>query len=212
MRMKRSWPNLISYPTFGWMVWRRPRKTCQDTGSPRQDLKPGHPEYEVRVLTTRPRCSGIFMGWEHVSELLPLTDILFISQTIYEYEERRWNDIDRKNEAFGDKPVPVTLCPTRIDPGTNQGLRGEMPATNRLSHDTAHVRSYPQINYTVVTASLNSLQSILPHLIRHQKNSVVNAASQKNQMILRLLAIWNIFLICISMRMMECLGNYVLSP
>jgi hypothetical protein len=97
--------------------------------------------------------------------------------------------LTEKNEKFGDKPVPAPLCPTRIDLGTNQGLRGEMPATNRLSHDTAHVRSYPQINYTVITASLNSLQSILPHLIRHRKISVVKSASQKNQMILRLLAI-----------------------
>jgi hypothetical protein len=28
--------------------------------------------------------------------------------------------------------------PTLIDPGANPGLRGEMPATNRLSHGTAH--------------------------------------------------------------------------
>jgi hypothetical protein len=36
------------------------------------------------------------MGRDYVSELLPLTDILFILQTIYEYGEQRWNDIDRE--------------------------------------------------------------------------------------------------------------------
>jgi hypothetical protein len=36
------------------------------------------------------------MGRDYVSELLPLTDTLFISQMIYEYGERRWNDTDRK--------------------------------------------------------------------------------------------------------------------
>jgi hypothetical protein len=36
------------------------------------------------------------MGRDYVSELLPLTDILFNLQTIYEYGEQRWNDIDRE--------------------------------------------------------------------------------------------------------------------
>jgi hypothetical protein len=35
------------------------------------------------------------MGGDYVSELLSLSDILFIPQMIYEYEERRWNDTDR---------------------------------------------------------------------------------------------------------------------
>jgi hypothetical protein len=38
------------------------------------------------------------MGWDYVSELLPLTDISLIPQMIYEYGERRWNDIDGKTE------------------------------------------------------------------------------------------------------------------
>jgi hypothetical protein len=35
------------------------------------------------------------MGLDYVSELLPQTDILFIPKMIYEYGERRWNDIGR---------------------------------------------------------------------------------------------------------------------
>jgi hypothetical protein len=31
-----------------------------------------------------------------------------------------------------------TTNPTWIDPGANPGLRGERPATNRLSHGTAY--------------------------------------------------------------------------
>jgi len=81
------------------------------------------------------------MGWDYVSELLPLTDILFIPQMIYEYGERRWNDIDRENRRTRRKTCPSatlsTTNPTWIDPGANPGLRGERPATNRLSHGTA---------------------------------------------------------------------------
>jgi hypothetical protein len=46
-----------------------------------------------------------------------------------------------ENRQLGEKPVPVPLCPPQIshglDLGSNSGLRGERPATNRLSHGTA---------------------------------------------------------------------------
>jgi hypothetical protein len=46
-----------------------------------------------------------------------------------------------ENRQLGEKPVPVPLCPPQIshglDPGSNPGLCGERPATNRLSHGTA---------------------------------------------------------------------------
>jgi hypothetical protein len=46
-----------------------------------------------------------------------------------------------ENRQLGEKPVPVPLCPPQIshglDLGSNPGLRGERPATNRLSHGTA---------------------------------------------------------------------------
>jgi hypothetical protein len=42
-----------------------------------------------------------------------------------------------ENRQLGEKPVPVPLCPPQIshglDLGSNPGLRGERPATNRLS-------------------------------------------------------------------------------
>jgi hypothetical protein len=37
------------------------------------------------------------MGRDYVSELLPLTGLLFILQVIYEHAEPWWNDIDREN-------------------------------------------------------------------------------------------------------------------
>jgi hypothetical protein len=57
------------------------------------------------------------MGLEYVSELLPLTDIVFIPQMVYEYGEPRWNDIDRGNRTTRGKPVPVSLCLTQIPHG-----------------------------------------------------------------------------------------------
>jgi hypothetical protein len=48
-----------------------------------------------------------------------------------------------ENRQLGEKPVPVPLCPPQIshglDLGSNPGLRGERPATNRLSHGTAYI-------------------------------------------------------------------------
>jgi hypothetical protein len=77
------------------------------------------------------------MGRDNVSELLSLTDILFIPLMIYEYGERRWNDIDRgKTEELGEKPVPVPLRPPQIPHGLtlartrNSALRGHPVEAN----------------------------------------------------------------------------------
>jgi hypothetical protein len=45
-----------------------------------------------------------------------------------------------ETEVLGENLPSATLSttnPTWIDPGANPGLRGERPATNRLSHGTA---------------------------------------------------------------------------
>jgi hypothetical protein len=43
-----------------------------------------------------------------------------------------------ETEVLGGKSATLsTTNPTWIDPGANPGLRGERPATNRLSHGTA---------------------------------------------------------------------------
>jgi hypothetical protein len=78
----------------------------------------------------------------YVFELRPLMGFLFIHQMIYENEEPRWNDVDRKTEELREKPVPVPQYTVHHEfhmdwLGRKTGLRGERPATSRLSHGTA---------------------------------------------------------------------------
>jgi hypothetical protein len=58
--------------------------------------------------------------------------------------EQWWNDIFAgETEVLGENLPSATLSTTNlswIDPGANPGLRGERPATNRLSHGTAILR------------------------------------------------------------------------
>jgi hypothetical protein len=60
--------------------------------------------------------------------------------------EHRWNEIDRGKPKYsggggGGVNFPSATFSTKkpkwTDPGSNQGLRGAIPATNRLSHGTA---------------------------------------------------------------------------
>jgi hypothetical protein len=57
--------------------------------------------------------------------------------------QHRWNEIDRGKPMYSRKTCPsVTLSttnPTWTEPGSNPGLRGGRPATNRLSLGTAYV-------------------------------------------------------------------------
>jgi hypothetical protein len=57
-----------------------------------------------------------------------------------------------KTEVLEEKLVPVPLCPTQIPhgltPGSKPGLRGERPATNRMSHGTARDEVKNEWNYT----------------------------------------------------------------
>jgi hypothetical protein len=55
--------------------------------------------------------------------------------------ENQWKEIDRGKPTSRRKTCPsATLSTTNLtwtDPGSNPGLRGERPATNRLSHGKA---------------------------------------------------------------------------
>jgi hypothetical protein len=62
-----------------------------------------------------------------------------------------------ETEVLGENLPSATLSitnPTWIDPGANPGLRGERPATNRLSHGTA-AKILFIINYNLVIMSSN---------------------------------------------------------
>jgi hypothetical protein len=71
-----------------------------------------------------------------------LTLAYYAFHRLYEFGERRWNDIlTEVNRRTRSKTCPSatlsTTNPTRIDLGANPGLRCERPATNDLSHGTA---------------------------------------------------------------------------
>jgi Ca2+/Na+ antiporter len=84
----------------------------------------------------------------------------------YEFGERRWNDTDRGKPKNSGKNLPSatlsTTNPTWIDPGANQGLRGDMPATNDLSHGTAISRVITK-DYKWVGHGKTSAQLILAY-------------------------------------------------
>jgi hypothetical protein len=95
----------------------------------------------------------------------------------YEFGERRWNDIlTGQNRITRRKTCPsailFTTNPAWIDPGANLDLRGERPATNYLSHGTAH-------KFRVITLKLghdrfvqNTFQLII-HLSPYHQRYIV---------------------------------------
>jgi hypothetical protein len=54
--------------------------------------------------------------------------------------------LTEENRQLGEKPVPVSLCPPQISHGltrgSNPGLSGKRPATNRLSHGTVVLKCW----------------------------------------------------------------------
>jgi hypothetical protein len=55
---------------------------------------------------------------ETVSQLWPLTGVLFILQMIHVSREPWWNDIDRRKlKKLGEKSVPLPLCLSQIPHG-----------------------------------------------------------------------------------------------
>jgi hypothetical protein len=72
-----------------------------------------------------------------------------------------------ENRQLGEKPVPVPLCPPQIshglDLGSNQGLRGERSATNRLSHGTAYQNTS---NIRNMSIDIKRFIKIMPKLLK----------------------------------------------
>jgi hypothetical protein len=64
---KRSWPNLRFYPRICLEGLRKATKNLsQDNWSPGEDLKPGPPEYEAGMLTTRLIFSVLIILFENL--------------------------------------------------------------------------------------------------------------------------------------------------
>jgi hypothetical protein len=93
----------------------------------------------------------ISMEWDYVSELLPLTDILFIPQMIWVWRatvELYWR---AKAEELGDKPVPVPLCPPQTPDGlTRARTRASAVRGRRL---TAWAMVRPEWSYLCILSS-----------------------------------------------------------
>jgi hypothetical protein len=68
--------------------------------------------------------------------------IIFFS--FFQVMKHWWNEIDRGKSKYSGKNLSqchfVHHKSTWTDPGSNTGLRGGRPATNRLSHGTAMER------------------------------------------------------------------------
>jgi hypothetical protein len=90
----------------------------------------------------------------------PLMKMRIFFYQVLQLMEHQWNEIDRENRQLGEKTCPSatlsTTNPTWTDPGSNPGFRSERPATNRLSHGTAHTAGYSlTTSYFVVPDYLN---------------------------------------------------------
>jgi hypothetical protein len=71
-----------------------------------------------------------------------------------------------ENRSTRGKTCPIAILsttnPTWTDPGSNSGLRGERPATNRRSHGTAVFNSYTlRSNETKVALCVHLLVNII---------------------------------------------------
>jgi hypothetical protein len=67
-----------------------------------------------------------------------LTLAYYAFPILYEFGERRWNDIvTGENRRTRRKTCPSATLSTTNPTGIDPGLRGERPATNDLSHGTA---------------------------------------------------------------------------
>jgi hypothetical protein len=84
----------------------------------------------------------ISMEWDYVSEMWPPTGLLFIPRwymSIKAMAEWYWQGETKELKRIPCLSTTLSITnPTWIDPGVNLGLRGDRPATNGLSHGTAH--------------------------------------------------------------------------
>jgi hypothetical protein len=82
------------------------------------------------------------MGWGYVSELRSPTGLLFISQVIYEYRERRWDDTDREKRKNWRETCPSATLSAINTKWIYQGLRGQRPATIHRAMARPNYRGY----------------------------------------------------------------------
>jgi hypothetical protein len=107
------------------------------------------------------------MWRDYVSELLPLTDILFIPP-MTRVGERRWNDTDRGKPKNSEKKLSQCHHKSHMDwPGREPGPTSWGAGGNRLSHGTArpvcsktlYCLSYPGSQQQVASRTAMKLQA-----------------------------------------------------
>jgi hypothetical protein len=83
--------------------------------------------------------------------------------------EHRWNEIDRGKPKYSEKNLfqchLSTTYPTWTDPGSNPGLRSEMPATNRLSHGTILIANLIRCLVCEILGFRNGVVEASAHLV-----------------------------------------------
>jgi hypothetical protein len=93
----------------------------------------GPPQQKLRThRSLKAYCATLWWRWREK------LSVFFIFPSNVAPVERNWQ---RKTKVFGGKTCPSATLSNKnfkwIDPGSNPGLRGGRPATNRLSHVTA---------------------------------------------------------------------------
>jgi hypothetical protein len=76
----------------------------------------------------------MLMEWDYVSELRPLTGLLFIPRIIYKYVEPRWNDTDRRRPNTVKNLSHYHFVHHKFHTDANKFLRGERPAAKSKAH------------------------------------------------------------------------------
>jgi hypothetical protein len=94
----------------------------------------------------------------------PVIKMISFFCQVLQLMEQQWKEIDRGKPTIRRQTCPsATLSTTNVtwtDPGSNPGLRGERPATNRLSHGTAlslkQFKFHDRINVCACAGGLNA--------------------------------------------------------
>jgi hypothetical protein len=107
--------------------------------------------------------------------------------------EHQWNETDREKPTTRRKTcTSATLSTTNLtwnDPGSNPGLCGERPVTNRLSHGTVLTLlscRKPQLNVELKLLLYHTYKLLVPELISFYCFALkINACMDKTHAVLR---------------------------
>ena len=130
------------------------------------------------AATDAPRAEGLLCN-----PVMKMWGKIIVFSLIFQLMEHRWNEIDRGKPKYSGKTCPsATFSTTNLTwtgPGSNLGLRGGRPATNRLSHGTAYFTSYQGSRfspYQALSLALSSQRQNCVFFVRHSSNARITQA------------------------------------